>query len=90
MLQATMTFDPFREAASQDGWVVYLGELNSAPTTTTYYETITAAQTAILTAFQADTEVNTYFADIAEETVLTSEAAAVAAELLALRTAEGL
>ena len=89
MLQAQLRFLPEREGDTTDGWAVYLGDEAEVPAVT-YYETITAAQAAILAAFQADPAVDGYFQGAAEATVLSAEASAVAAAKTALLSAEGL
>lgn len=89
MLQATLRFIPEREGDTADGWAVYIGDEAEIPVVS-YHATITAAQAAILAAFQADTGVDGYFTQAAEGEVLTTEAAAVAAAKAALLSAEGL
>lgn len=88
-LIASLRFDSSNEDATGDGWTVFLGQENEAPVATEY-ATITAAQAAILAAFQADVEVDGYFGQAAEDQVLTTEAAAVTAAKAALLAAEGL
>lgn len=89
MLQATLRFLPDREGDTADGWAVDLGDESEVPTRT-YYATITAAQAAIRTAFQADAGIDGYFTQAAEGEVLATNAAAVASAKTALLTAEGL
>jgi hypothetical protein len=89
MLQATLRFLPEREGETADGWQVALGDEAEAPVVT-YYATITAAQSAIRTAFQTDPGVDGYFTQAAEADVLAGEAAAVTAAKAALLAAEGL
>ena len=89
MLAATLRFDSTREADTADGWLVGLGD-EADVQVITYHATITAAQAAILVAFQADPDVDGHFQAAAEGTVLTSEAATVASTKAALLTAEGL
>jgi hypothetical protein len=89
MLQATTRFLTDREESSGDGWQVSLGDESAAPTVT-YHNTLTAAQAAILAAFQSDAAIVGYFTQAAEASVLTAEAAAVTSAKAALLTAEGL
>lgn len=89
MLQATLRFLPEQEDGDGDGWELSLGDEAEAPAVTRY-ATITAAQAAALAAFQADPAVDGYFTQLAEQEVLTTEAAALAAAKAALLAAEGL
>lgn len=88
-LVATLRFDTAREDATADGWKVSLGDENAVPAVT-YHATITAAQSAIAAAFEADPTVDGYFTQAAEADVLADEAAAVAIAKAALLAAEGL
>jgi hypothetical protein len=89
-LVASLRFLPDREADTADGWLVSLGNTASSSYTDTYYATITAAQTAIRTAFQNDVEVDAYFTSAAEASVLSTNASSVNSTKASLKTAEGL
>jgi hypothetical protein len=91
MLQATLRFLTTEEDATGDGWEVSLGDEADAPTVT-LHPTITAAQGAILAAFQADPSVDGYFTQAAEGSTIAAEpaASAVTAAKAALLSAEGL
>lgn len=88
-LVASLRFVPGQEDIDGNGWEVHMGQDDEAPTVSTY-ATITAAQAAILAAYQADPDVDGYFQQAAEAEVLTTEAANVAAAKAALLAAEGL
>lgn len=62
----------------------------AGPTTTETFATVTEMLARAQDLFSADAEINAYFLTAAEAEVLADEAATVAAELEALRTAEGL
>lgn len=88
-LIASLRFVTANEDATGDGWEVALGEENATPTVT-QHATITAAQAAILAAFQADAEVDGYFQQAAEDSVLAANSGTVATTKAGLLTAEGL
>jgi len=89
MLAATIRFLPEREAASGTGWEAAIGDESAEPAIT-YYTTLTLAQAAVKTAFQADTAVDGYFLQAAQASVLVTNAAAVTTAKNALKTADGL
>ena len=90
MLVAHLTFSVEDEDETGDGWVLTLGSDINSINTTTKHPTITAATAAMAAAFAADDGVVGYFTQVAQQTVLDANAAAVATETTSLLTAEGL
>lgn len=89
MLQATLRFIPEQEDGDGNGWELSLGDETQVPVVTSH-ATITAAQAAVLAAFQSDPKVDGYFTQAAEQEVLAAGAADVTAAKAALLAAEGL
>lgn len=95
MISTTLSFDPVRNDATSDGWTLRTTSTEtmvdeSSTGTTTYHATLTAAQTAQRTLFQADTSLNDAFTDAAEEDVLAANAVTVTNTYNGLMAAEGL
>lgn len=87
-------FDPARETATGDGWVLISWDNDDAQSaqlpTIAYYATLTALHTAQTALFSAADEVIAYFSDTAAAAYVASNQATVDTDRDSLMTAEGL